>query len=219
MVGGSGDRSKAWGNNAAQDRFGVGRLESASDMDHPASGDDRSETLTTLIPLIAAGDRTAFRRVYDLYSARLYAVAIRITRQAPLASDAVHDAFLQLWRNAGRFDLERGSPEAWLISLVRYRALDIARRRVREVSDDDLPEQIDDDPDPLERLAASRDAAALHACLEALEAERRKLLSLAFVDGLSHSEVAQRLKLPLGTVKSWIRRSLQSLRLCLEGAA
>jgi RNA polymerase sigma-70 factor (ECF subfamily) len=177
------------------------------------------EDLADLIPRIAAGDRAAFRRVYDRHAPRLYAVAIRITRQASLASDAVHDAFLQLWRNAGRFDLERGNPEAWLISLVRYRALDIARRRTREVSDEDLPEPIDEDPDPLQRLAASRDAAALHACLGALEAERRKLLALAFIDGLSHSEVAERLKLPLGTVKSWIRRSLQSLRLCLEGAA
>ena len=189
------------------------------EMDHARLSDDPSDRLATLIPRIAAGDRAAFRQVYDLYSSRLYAVAVRITRQAPLASDAVHDALLQLWRNAGRFDLERGHPEAWLISLVRYRALDIARRRTREVSDDDLPEPVDDDPDPLERLATARDAAALHACLGGLEADRRKLLSLAFIEGLSHSEVAERVKLPLGTVKSWIRRSLQSLRICLEGAA
>jgi len=184
-------------------------------MDRSARQDD----LATLIPRIAAGDRAAFRSVYDMQSAHLYAVALRITRQGPLAADAVHDAFLQLWRNADRFDLERGNPEAWLVSLVRYRALDIARRRTREVQDDDLPEPVDEDPDPLQRLAASRDAAALHGCLGQLEAERRKLLALAFIDGLSHSEVAERLKLPLGTVKSWIRRSLQSLRLCLEGAA
>lgn len=177
-----------------------------------------ADDLATLIPLIAAGDRAAFKRVYDTHSPRLYAVAIRITRQGALASDAVQDAFLQLWRNAGQFDLTRGNPEAWLVSLVRYRALDIARRRVREVSDEDAPEQIDTDPDPLARLASSQDAAALHSCLGALEAERRRLLSLAFIEGLSHSEVADRLKLPLGTVKSWIRRSLQSLRLCLEAA-
>ena len=154
----------------------------------------------------------------DLQAPRLYAVAVRITRQGPLASDAVHDALLQVWRNAGRFDAARGNPEAWLLSLVRYRARDIARRRGREVSDEDLPEAIDDDPDPLARLAASRDAAALRGCLGQLEEDRRKLVLLAFVDGLSHSEVAERVKMPLGTVKSWIRRSLQSLRLCLEGA-
>jgi len=179
----------------------------------------QAEDLAALIPRIAAGDRAAFRRVYDTHAPRLYAIALRITRQAPLASDAVHDAMLQLWRNAGQFDTGRGNPVAWLVSLVRYRALDIARRRTREVSDENLPEPLDEDPDPLERLSASRDAAALHACLGQLEAERRRLLALAFIDGLSHSEVADRLKLPLGTVKSWIRRSLQSLRLCLEGAA
>ena len=174
--------------------------------------------LTGLLEQVAAGDRAAFRRLYDLQAPRLYAVAVRITRQGPLASDAVHDALLQVWRNAGRFDAARGNPEAWLLSLVRYRALDIARRRGREVSDEDLPEAIDDDPDPLARLAASRDAAALRGCLGQLEEDRRKLVLLAFVDGLSHSEVAERVKMPLGTVKSWIRRSLQSLRLCLEGA-
>ena len=180
-----------------------------------------ADELAELLGRIAAGDRAAFRRVYELQAPRLYAVAMRITRQAPLASDAVHDALLQVWRNAGRFEAARGAPEAWLLSLVRYRALDIARRRGRELSQDDLdlPEPVDPDPDPLERLAGSRDAAALHACLRQLEADRRRLVLLAFVDGLSHSEVAERVNMPLGTVKSWIRRSLQSLRLCLDGAA
>ena len=179
-----------------------------------------ADDLTELLAQIAAGDRAAFRRLYDLQAPRLYAVALRVTRQGPLASDAVHDAFLQVWRNAGRFVATRGAPEAWLLSLVRYRALDITRRRGREMPQDDLdlPEAVDEAPDPLEQLASSRDAAALHACLRQLEAERRKLVLLAFVDGLSHSEVAERVNMPLGTVKSWIRRSLQSLRMCLDGA-
>jgi RNA polymerase sigma-70 factor (ECF subfamily) len=178
------------------------------------------EDISGLLRRIAAGDRGAFRHLYELQANRLYAVALRITRQAPLAADAVHDAFLQVWRNADRFEAARGSPEAWLLSLVRYRALDIARRRGRETTQDvlDLPEQADDGPDPLQRLAESRDAAALHACLRGLEPERRRLLLLAFVDGLTHSELAARVGMPLGTVKSWIRRSLQTLRLCLDGA-
>jgi RNA polymerase sigma-70 factor (ECF subfamily) len=177
--------------------------------------------LAELLRRVAAGERGAFRRLYDLQAPRLYAIALRITRQGPLAADAVHDAFLQVWRNAGRFTTARGSPEAWLLSLVRYRALDIARQRGRERFQEvfELPEQVDEEPDPLERLASSRDAAALHDCLRQLEADRRRLLLLAFVDGLSHSEVAERAGMPLGTVKSWIRRSLQALRLCLDGAA
>jgi RNA polymerase sigma-70 factor (ECF subfamily) len=213
MTGRSGDRSTAWRSQIRQ--YAAGSFGIAAEMDDVARDDD----LARLIPRVAAGDRAAFRQVYDQQAPRLYAIALRITRQAPLGSDAVHDAFLQLWRNAGRFDHGRGNAEAWLVSLVRYRALDIIRRRTREVSDADIPEPIDDDPNPLERLSASRDAAALHGCLAQLEADRRRLLALAFIDGLSHSEVAERVKMPLGTVKSWIRRSLQSLRLCLEGVA
>ena len=219
MRGAIGNRRTAW-------RIIVGGATSTSSPDMDRNDMDRTDTdqgdaateLASLIRRVAAGDRGAFRRIYDLQAPRLHAIALRITRQAPLAADATHDAFLQVWRNAGRFDAARGNPEAWLVSLVRYRALDIARRRGREVPDEDMPEQVDEGPDPLAQLASSRDAAALHACLGQLEGERRRLLALAFVEGLSHSELAERLQIPLGTVKSWIRRSLQSLRLCLEGA-
>jgi len=176
-----------------------------------------SVALRDLLQQVAAGDRAAFKALYEAQSPRLYAVAWRITRHSAQASDAVHDAFLQVWRNAGRFDTARGNPEAWLLSLARYRALDIARRRGREVADDDLPEQADEAPDPLARLETSRDAAALHRCLQGLDVDRRRLVALAFVEGLTHVEVAERAAMPLGTVKSWIRRSLQTLRACLEG--
>jgi RNA polymerase sigma-70 factor (ECF subfamily) len=170
-----------------------------------------------LLAKVAVGDRAAFRELYEHQSGRLYGVALRITRQSALASDAVHDAFLQIWRNAGRFDAARGGAEAWMLSLVRYRALDIARRRGRETTDDDLPEQEDPDPDPLQRLTSARDAASLHRCLGGLEADRRRLVLLAFVEGLTHSELAEKVGAPLGTVKSWIRRSLAQLKTCLEG--
>ncbi len=175
--------------------------------------------LRDLLQQVAAGDRAAFKALYEAQSPRLYSVALRITRHTAQAADAVHDAFLQVWRNAARFDIARGNPEAWLLSLARYRALDIARRRGREVPDDDLPERADEGPDPLARLEASRDAAALHRCLQGLDPERRRLVALAFVEGLTHVEVAERAAMPLGTVKSWIRRSLQTLRACLEGVA
>jgi RNA polymerase sigma-70 factor (ECF subfamily) len=141
---------------------------------------------------------------------------MRITRQPGLAADAVHDAFLQVWQNAGRYDMARGQVEAWLLSLVRYRALDIIRRRSREEPGADVPEQEDTDPDPLARLVSSTEASALHRCLRTLEADRQKLLALAFVEGLSHSELADKLNLPLGTIKSWIRRALAALKACLE---
>jgi RNA polymerase sigma-70 factor (ECF subfamily) len=188
-------------------------------MDHTVARDDGTVSLATLIAAIATGDEAAFREVYDLRASRLFGIALRITRQAPLAADAVQDAFLELWRNAGRFDEQRGNPDIWLASLVRYRALDMTRRRGREVSDEDVPEPVDSEPDPLARMVASSATAALRGCLETLGTDRRTLLSLAFLDGLSHSELAARLHMPIGSVKSGIRRGLQSLRVCLEDGA
>ena len=142
-------------------------------------------------------------------------MALRITRQSGLAADATHDAFVQVWQQAYRFDPARGSAEAFLVSLLRYRALDIVRRRGREIPGYELEERADETPDALAQLVGSAEAAALHRCLGLLDAERRRLVTMAFVEGLSHSELAAKLCVPLGTVKSWIRRSLLSLRECL----
>jgi RNA polymerase sigma-70 factor (ECF subfamily) len=172
--------------------------------------------LTELLRRCADADRAAFRRLYELQSPRLYGVALRITRQPALAADAVHDALLQVWQNARRFDTSRGNPEAWLLSLVRYRALDITRRNSRELSGLELPDSADDDPDPLAQLIGSVEGEALHRCLQTLPADRRQLVVMAFIDGLTHSALAQRLDQPLGTVKSWIRRALLNLKRCLE---
>jgi RNA polymerase sigma-70 factor (ECF subfamily) len=187
-----------------------------TEIEAPLQDLSASGELGELLTRCADGDRSAFRRLYDLQSARLYGAALRITHQSTLAADAVHDALLQVWQNAARFDPARGSGEAWLLGLVRYRALDIARRRVREAPLEAVPDQEDPDPDPLSRLAAASEASALHRCLQGLEPDRQRLVSLAFVEGLTHSQLAERLSLPLGTVKSWIRRALTSLKRCLE---
>ena len=162
------------------------------------------------------GDAKAFRMLYDSNASRLYGIALRITRNAALASDAVHDAMLQVWRNSDRYDPARGNADGWLVSLVRYRALDIARKQGRELTGVDIPEQVDDDPDALSRLVASAEGVALRACLEDVETPRRRLVLLAFIDGLTQSEIASRVGQPLGTVKSSIRRALIGLRACLD---
>lgn len=174
------------------------------------------EHVAVLLQRSAAGDRAAFQRLYDLQSSRLYAIALRITRQSALAADAMHEAFVSVWEYADRFDPARGTGEAWLTSIVRYRSLDLVRRGMREVTGVDVPEQEDDDPDPLARLLDSAEGAALHRCLEQLDAERRSLIVHAFMDGLTHTELADRFAMPLGTVKSSIRRGLAGLRQCLE---
>jgi RNA polymerase sigma-70 factor (ECF subfamily) len=167
-----------------------------------------------LLRRCAGGDRTAFRALYDRHAPRLYAVAMRITRQPGQASDAVQEAFIQIWRNAGQFDTVRGSAEAWMTGLVRYRALDLVRRGGPAMQSlDDEPQE--DAAAGLAAIDASTDGRALRQCLERLDPERRRLVVLAFVEGFSHSELATRLASPLGTVKSSIRRALGSLRECL----
>ena len=169
-----------------------------------------------LIRRCAGQDRAAFRAIYAKWSARLHGVALRITRDPALAADATHDAFVQVWQQAGRFDPALGEAASWLISLARYRALDLVRRRGREVlGHEPARDEADHGPDPLANLLASVDGGALHRCLETLEVDRKRLVLLAFVEGYTHSQLAERLAMPIGTVKSWIRRSLIGLKDCL----
>lgn len=178
-----------------------------------AAGDE----LAALIVRCGRQDKAAFRAVYKRESARLYGAALRLTRQPAVAADVVHDTFLQLWQNAVRFDPHRGTAEAWLTTLLRYRAIDTTRRAAREQAHDAVGEIAADEPDALAVLLGRDDARALHACLEALEPTQRRAVGLAFFDGLSHGQLAAHLGAPLGTVKSWVRRALSSLRQCLDG--
>lgn len=178
----------------------------------------------SLLARIAGHDAVAFRRLYDIHSRLLYGIALRITRNPALASDAVHDALLQVWRNAARFDPARGHALAWLVTLVRYRALDLVARTRCEVQDDGsapgsaASQLVDPAPHPLERLHATAEGQQLRRCLDAEDPDRRNLVILAFVEGLTHPEVAARVRQPLGTVKSAIRRTLLRLRDCLGEA-
>jgi RNA polymerase sigma-70 factor (ECF subfamily) len=174
-------------------------------------------TAEELIVACAKGDRKAFKSLYDHESPRLFGLALRIVRQHSAAADAVQDAFLQIWLKAAMFDPARGSARAWMAGIVRYRALDTVKRNTREMlCHEPLHPEIAEDFDPLAALAAHHDSARLHACLQALEEPKRRAILLAFTDGLSHSEVAERITAPLGTVKAWIRRGMISLKACVE---
>ncbi|MFC7610389.1 sigma-70 family RNA polymerase sigma factor [Teichococcus aestuarii] len=172
-------------------------------------------TLPALIAAVARGEQAALRGVYDRQAARLFGVANAILRDREMAADALHDAFLKLAARAAQFDPARGAAEAWLAGIVRHAALDLARRRGREMPTDDPG--LGDTPVPpaaLEQVAASEEGRRLRECLLALEESRRHGIVLAFVHGLSHAQIAARLELPLGTVKGWIRRGLLQLRGC-----
>lgn len=186
----------------------------------PSRGPADEPELAAWIAQAAGGDQAALRRLYQAESSRLYGIALKILRERSAAQDALQDAFVSVWQRARQFDGTRGSPRTWLAAIVRHRALDLARARGRESLSDDpgLGDEIVTD-DPLERIAATADAARLHDCLAGLEEKNRRSIVLAFVDGLSHAQVAEKLALPLGTVKAWIRRGLLSLRACMEGVS
>jgi RNA polymerase sigma-70 factor (ECF subfamily) len=170
--------------------------------------------LTAALARCAAGERAALRVIYDLEAARMIGVALRIVRRRDLAEEAVHDAFMRVWRSARSFDPARGEARNWLYAIVRNRALTILRDESRFLStDDDKP----DIPDLSAEEAVARlpEASALRRCLEKLEMRRRSAVVLAYVHGLSHGEIAGKLSVPLGTAKSWTRRGLISLQECM----
>lgn len=187
-------------------------------MDIGQSQARHDDEVAMLLARCACSDAEAFRQLYDLESGVLYGVALRITRQPALADDVLHDAMLQVWRNAGQFDAARGSGRAWMLGLLRYRAIDVARRAGRETLMSDPPDQLDPQLDPFERLAETRDERMLERCLGEIEDRPRTLVELAFIEGLTHAQVAARVGEPLGTVKSVIRRALAALRSCMDDA-
>jgi RNA polymerase sigma-70 factor (ECF subfamily) len=174
-------------------------------------------TLAALMVAVAGGDREALREVYERQSVRLFGVANAILRDRDAAADALQDAFLRISQRAGQFDAGRGEASAWLAGIVRHAALDLARRRGRELpTDDPALGDVPVAPEALERVAQTAEGRRLRDCLSALDEKNRRGILLAFVHGLSHAQVAARLELPLGTVKAWIRRGLLQLRECLS---
>ncbi|MFT8243914.1 sigma-70 family RNA polymerase sigma factor [Roseomonas sp. BN140053] len=173
-------------------------------------------SLAALLDAVARGRREALQQVYQRQSSRLFGVAHAILRDRDAAADALHDGFLRIASRAGQFDPARGTAEVWLGAVVRHAALDLARRRGREMPVDD-PSLGDQPvaPEALDRLLAEGEGRRLRDCLAGLEERNRQPILLAFLHGLSHPEIAARLELPVGSVKSWIRRGLLQLRGCL----
>lgn len=189
------------------------------------------DVLADLIERVAAQARDpaarraaeeALRALYDRTAPRLYGLALRVVGRPEAAEDVLQESFLQVWRSAADYRASLSPPFAWLALIVRSRALDALRRRASERADvsveldtvmgDTLP---GDSGDPLARSESGQLASAMHGCLRRLEARQREVVSLAYLRDLSHQELAQQLKLPLGTVKTWIRRGLDQLRACM----
>ena len=191
----------------------------------PPAQAERSARLAALLSRVSLSDQRAFEELYRLTSSHLYAVALRIVSERPMAEEIVQEAYVNVWHHAGSYDAARSQPLTWLMSIVRNRALDLKRRRDVDTiglpgADDDNPgiEFAAGGPSPVELLLAGADARAIRDCVETLEAGARQAIALAFFHGLSHGELAAHLHEPLGTVKSWVRRGLAKLRRCLDHA-
>lgn len=193
----------------------------------PEHIESRNRQLTDLLHAVAQGRQAAFQELYTLVSPQLFAVLLRILKRRDLAEEALQDALLSVWRNAASYSAEKGAPMTWLVSICRYRALDSLRRQRREVSLDPMLEEIEDGTSELAGLVdESADGAliskaeerALDDCMGRLNDGQRSSLKLAYFAGCTHEEIAANLGSPIGTVKSWVRRGLESLKRCLEAA-
>ena len=180
-----------------------------------------ADPLVALLGACARGDRTAFENLYRQTSAKLFGVALRIVRQEDLAEEVLQDCYIRIWNRAGDYREALAAPMTWMASIVRNRSLDFLRRPNPEVIDVDgelIEGAASDAPGPLAALEHSRDGSALARCLAELEAKQRQAILMAFHGGLSHSELAEHLRQPLGTVKTWVRRGLARLKTCLGGS-
>ena len=181
-------------------------------LGRPSREAGEATALNALLGQVAVGDRNALAELYARTAPQLLGLVARMLHKRDVAEEVLHDAYLRIWHNAATFSAQRGTAMSWMVAIVRNAALDRLRRQRREVPLEALPDY--DSPADGARGPAP---SALADCMGQLEAEQRNCLLLAYYHGLTHEELAQRLGRPMGTVKSWIRRSLLRLRQCLGG--
>jgi RNA polymerase sigma-70 factor (ECF subfamily) len=179
--------------------------------------------LKALMAAVGRRDAVAFRELYDATSTKLFGFALRILIKRELAEEVLQESFVNIWNNAASYQAGLAAPMTWMTTIVRNKAFDMLRRLDNTVEidadtfDKDVMEALESpNPTPIEALQMSGDAKALANCFSRLEGLHRQAIALAFYHDLSHSEVAEQMKLPIGTVKTWIRRGLERLRTCLS---
>jgi RNA polymerase sigma-70 factor (ECF subfamily) len=190
-----------------------------AEPDRRTAAETAREALTERLIAAGQGDRAAFRALYEATSAKLFGVCLRICKDREIAEDALQDAYVTIWKNASRFDRSRSSPITWLVAIARNRAIDRLRARGQLAMARPL-EDAEAAPDPAapadETLAHAQSAEHLDHCLGELEPRHAGLIRTAFWEGRTYESLARVEGVPVGTVKSWIRRGLLRLRACLE---
>ncbi len=186
---------------------------------HSENNHDRDEQLRELLAACARQDRRAFELLYQSTSAKLFGVLLRILDRRDTAQECLQDVYLKIWNNASGYKSHVAAPLTWMSTIARYQAIDHLRRHRREVIEADPGRQrdrVDLDGSPEEQTEECAEGERLDNCLRQLKNEQRQVLVLAYYKGLTHDELAKQTMIPVGTIKTWIRRGLHQLRSCLE---
>ena len=188
-----------------------------------SNNDALQAQLKIWLAAVGRKDAAAFRSLYDATSSKLFGFALRILIKRELAEDVLQESFVSIWNNAAGYQSSLSAPLTWMTTIVRHKAFDLLRRtdHAVEIDADTFDKEVMDalesrDPTPIEALQLTDDAKDLARCLARLEGLHRQAIALAYYHDLSHREIAEQMQLPMGTVKTWIRRGLECLRLCLS---
>ncbi len=196
------------------------RLDPVDGTQWSSGADEARAQLTAALTAVGRGDRAALRQVYDMTAAKLFGICLRICGERASAEDVLQTVYIKVWERAGKFDATRASPITWLATIARNAAIDWRRSVAGRAVRDTLPEQAgfavaDDSLLADQSMIVAEEGEQLHRCLGELEDRTRLCIRAAFFDGSTYAEIAERENVPLGTMKSWIRRGLLRLKACL----
>jgi RNA polymerase sigma-70 factor (ECF subfamily) len=181
----------------------------------------RDEWLRELLQGCARREESAFTDLYHGSSKILYAALYRLLRREALAQECLQEAYLKIWYRAAEYKSQEAAPLTWMSTIARNQAIDMLRRQKREVIEADskeMAEEVDKDASPEDHVLARSDEVVLGFCINQLKSDQRQLFVLAYYKGLSHTELAEQTNLPIGTVKTWMRRGLADLKNCMQPA-
>ncbi|EGF89254.1 RNA polymerase sigma factor, sigma-70 family protein [Asticcacaulis biprosthecium C19] len=171
------------------------------------------DNLNGLVENVAKGDKPALKTLYNLMSGRLFSVLLRMVRQRDVAEDLLQDVFVTVWRKAHQFDVRRGNAEVWLFSITRRKAIDRLRISYREtVGTFEDVASVERETDIYVGIGNTENYISVRKCLKELRPDVHRALQLCYVFGLTHEELAEEMKVPVGTAKSWVRRGLAQLK-------
>ena len=187
-------------------------------FDRRSSDGSADDEVSRALILVQGGDKAALAILYRLTAPKLFGVCLRICRDYQAAEDILNEVYLNVWRRRVPFEPERGRALAWLCTITRNRSIDWVRRYGRPTESDVVLASLPSlEPDPEELAISAQASSQLHLCLDKLKPEQRKSIRTAFFDGVTYAELAVRENVPLGTMKTWVRRGLLKLKDCLHG--